>query len=178
MLSLFKKKTYKEEKIAHLFIDQFFHTVDLGFPEVVALINESPEFITSPNIDENDSDKFLILVLAANITAISKYFPAQVDQIIVRKVMEQVSDFGHVDYNALIHAVAKDQKFISKVNHPSKNLVYGMSKAIFYKYELAQYQEEYFKNLNSPNPVLVKRLDEAMVNFLWDWEVLSTQSRI
>ena len=110
MLSLFKKKTYKEEKIAHLFIDQFFHTVDSGFPEVAALINESPEFVTCPDIDSNNSDKFLLLVLAANITAINKYFPAHVDQAIVRKVMEQVSDFGHVDYNALIHAVAKNQK--------------------------------------------------------------------
>jgi len=173
MLSIFKKKTYKEEKIAHLFVDQFFHSVDCGFPEVAALINESPEFVTCPNIDDDDSDKFLLLVLAANISAVYKHFPVHVDQSIVRKILEEVSDVGGVHYLALTSSVAELQKFISKVNHPSKNLVYGLSKAIFFKYELAKHQEKYFKNLNSPNPILLKRLDDAVINFIWDWENLS-----
>ena len=173
MLSLFKRKTYKEEKIADLFVDQFFQTIDAAFPEVAAIINESPEFVTCPNITSDDSDKFLLLVLAVNISAVNKYFPAHVDQKVIRKVLERVSEIGRIEYSALTSAIDKNKKFISKVNHPSNNFVYGLSKAVFYKYDLAQYQEEYFKNLNSPNPILLKRLDEAVINFLWDWEAFS-----
>jgi hypothetical protein len=40
---------------------------------------------------------------------------------------------------------------------------------VFFKYELGQYQEDYFKNMNSPNPLFLKRLDEAMKLFLFNW---------
>ena len=173
MLKLFKRKTYKEERIANQFVEQFFHSIDQGFPEVAALINESPEFINCPNIDSEDSDKFLLIILAANIKAVHRFFPSHTDQTLTRKILEQVSEQGGVGYSALTSSVVKYQQFISKVNHPSKNLVYGMSKALFFKYELSQFQEEYFKHLNSPNPILLKRLDEAVVNFLWDWEGFS-----
>ena len=33
-----------------------------------------------------------------------------------------------------------------------------------------QFQEEYFKNVNCPNPIFLKRLDNAVVHFMWNWE--------
>ena len=46
-----------------------------------------------------------------------------------------------------------------------------MSKAVFYKCDLNQYQESYFKTMNTPNPLFLKRLDELIINFIWDWDV-------
>ena len=66
----------------------------------------------------------------------------------------------------------KDYKnFISRVNHPSKNMLYGMSKAIFHKYNLNDFQDDYFKRMQAPNPLFLKRMDEVMSNFIWDWDV-------
>jgi len=56
------------------------------------------------------------------------------------------------------------------VNHPSKNTLYGMSKAVFHKFHLNDYQESYFKNMRTPNPLFLKRMDDVLNNFLWDWE--------
>ena len=66
--------------------------------------------------------------------------------------------------------VREYQKFMQRINHPSKNMVYAMSKAVFQKYDLNDFQDEYFKRLQSPNPLFLKRMDQIMVNFLWDWD--------
>ena len=174
MIKLFRRHKINEDKIATVFVDHFLKTVDDGFPEVAALINEAPEFVKCPNISNSDADRFLLVALAANLTAVQRYFAAHIDQVLSRKILEQVSELGDVDYEGLVRNIEKNQAFMSKVNHPSKNLVYGMSKGVFYKYELAQFQEEYFKNVNSPNPIFLKRLDDAMVHFMWEWEEIAS----
>lgn len=170
MIQLFKRTKIKEDRIAAVFVDYFLTTIDSGFPEVAALVNESPEFVQSPNIDPQDSDRFLLIALAANLQEMHRQIPSHKDQTLSRKILEGISELGGVDYVALSNTIGKNQALISKVNHPSKNLVYGMSKAFFYKYELNQYQEDYFKNVNSPNPIFLKRMDDAMVHFMWEWD--------
>jgi hypothetical protein len=72
-----------------------------------------------------------------------------------------------VDFTKMIRDY---QSFISRINHPSKNMVYGMSKAIFQKYGLNEFQDEYFKRMQAPNPLFLKRMDEVMVSFIWNWD--------
>ena len=61
---------------------------------------------------------------------------------------------------------------------PSKNIHYAMSKAVFYKYELNQYQDAYFQKMKSPNPLFLKRLDDIVEHFIWDWEDLRSKYKI
>ena len=170
MIKLFKRHKIQEEKIANVFVDHFLTTIDNGFPELAALINESPEFVECPNVGQSDSDRFLLIALAANLLMVERTFPPHQDQVLSRRIVEVTSEMCDVEYNALLNSIKKNQAFISKVNHPSKNLIYGMSKALFYKYELNGFQEDYFKHVNSPNPIFLKRLDEAVVHFMWNWE--------
>ena len=67
---------------------------------------------------------------------------------------------------------------MNRVNHPSKNMLYAMSKAMFYKYELNDHQVEYFRNLNTPNPIFLKNLDDVMSNFLWDWDAFEEKYKV
>ena len=53
-----------------------------------------------------------------------------------------------------------------------------MSKAMFYKYKLNDCQDDYFKNMDSPNPLFLKRMDEIMKNFLWNWEAFFKRYKI
>lgn len=170
MLKIFRRNKIQEDKVAQVFVDHFLSTVDSGFPEVAALVNDAPEFEKSPNIHSEDSDRFILISLAANLKAVQRYFPPHKDQAVYRKILEQIAEQTNTDLPSLTQAAGKNESFISRVNHPSKNLIYGMSKAFFFKYELAKYQEEYFRNVNAPNPILLKRLDEIMVHFMWDWE--------
>ena len=53
-----------------------------------------------------------------------------------------------------------------------------MSKGVFFKYGLNDYQSDYFKNMNTPNPIFLKRLDEIVGQFIFDWAEMQDTYRI
>jgi len=55
---------------------------------------------------------------------------------------------------------------------------YAMSKGVFFKYGLNDYQTEYFKNMNTPNPIFLKRLDEIIGQFIFNWPDIQENYRI
>ena len=61
MFKIFGKKRIKDDKAANIFVNTIFETVDEGFPLVADLINNSPEFVKSPNVNANDSDAFFFV---------------------------------------------------------------------------------------------------------------------
>jgi len=67
---------------------------------------------------------------------------------------------------------------MSRINTPSKNTLYAMSKAVFFKYNLNAYQQDYFKIMQTPNPLFLKRMDEIMANFLFDWESFTDKFKV
>jgi hypothetical protein len=82
---------------------------------------------------------------------------------------------GELEFENLIRSY---QSFISRINQPSKNMVYGMSKAVFHKYSLNNFQDEYFKRMQAPNPLFLKRMDEVMGNFVWNWDAFFKKYRL
>jgi hypothetical protein len=67
-------------------------------------------------------------------------------------------------------ALTEYMNFMTRINHPSKNTIYAMSKAVFHKYDLAPFQDEYFRKMQCPNPLFLKRMDEVMEKFLLNWD--------
>jgi len=178
MLALLRKKKLSEDRVANIFVNVILETIDSGFSEVAALINEDSEFERSPNIDPEDSDRFLLIVLAGNIKFIPSYFDNYQDIRLIEKVTRKAAHALGVDPQQLKGVISSYQSLFSRINHPSKNTHYAMSKAIFHKYELNDFQQEYFRHMKAPNPIFLKRLDEIVANFLFDWEGLSDKYRI
>ena len=96
MLGIFKRQKVQVQELATQFVDAFLPTVYDGFPEVAAIINESNEFVESPNISSQDFDRFLLICLAANTKAIQQYFSSRYDQAIIRNVLQQIASRGNV----------------------------------------------------------------------------------
>ncbi len=178
MFAIFGKKKIKEDVVANIFVNSVLDTIDQGFPEVVGIINDSPEFITSPNISPENKDGFTFIVIAANITFASKNIDHSINDHLCSLILNKFSLVFDVDEEQFTKAIKKYQDYLCKVNHPSKNTLYAMSKAIFGKYGLNEFQDEYFKNMKSPNPMFLKRLDEAMENFIWNWEAFNQKHQI
>ena len=87
--------------------------------------------------------------------------------ILIFEKLSRLYQMSVYDFKTLV----KDYRsLIQRLNHPSKNMIYGMSKAIFDKYTLYNFQDEYFKRMQTPNPLFLKRLDELVENFVWDWD--------
>lgn len=178
MFSIFKKKKLTEDQASQLFVNSIVRLVDEGFDDVVDIIKNDPEFERTPVIDANAVDKFLLIIIAGNINMIGKHFSGNQDVLIIEKSIRKFASVLGVEPQVLKETLNKYQNWMSQVNHPSKNTIYAMSKGIFYKYDLNQYQSEYFRNMNTPNPIFLKRLDEIVSQFLFNWNDLIENYRI
>lgn len=145
-------------------------SIDEGFKHVAGLINESPEFVETPNISDNDDSKFTLIVIAGNLLEIPRYIEAYRDDRLIDEIIEIFAEIFGKDKLELKDKISEYQSYMKRANHPSKNTLYAMSKAVFFQYGLSKFQEEYFKEHNCPNPMFLKRLDEAMYVFLYDWK--------
>ena len=166
---IFGKKKLKEDKLANIFVNSILQTAEECFSDILGIIKESPEFVITPEIEDNGDSKFLLIVIAANLKEIPRHLEAHQDNRIINLIITKLSGVFNVEFDKLEGTLRKYQSYLSRVNHPSNNNLYAMSKAVFFKYNLGQYQEDYFKNMNSPNPLFLKRLDEAMKLFLFNW---------
>ncbi len=170
MLTLFGKKKVTEDKIANAYVNAILNTIAEGFTDVAELINTDPEFVSAPHVDPKDHQAFLLIVIAGNLKFIPQYFESGQDKRIEEHAIAGFSHALGIDKDRFREIMNDYRSFLSRVNHPSKKTLYAMSKAVFYKYELNPYQKPYFKSLNTPNPIFLKRLDDIMENFLWSWD--------
>lgn len=178
MIGLFTKKKFKEDKVANIFVNSLLSLIDEGFQEVAALINEDPEFDIPPSISPADNEKFLLIVFSGNMKFIPDFFHDYQDVRLIDKIISKLSQSIGVEKDYLKKTISEYQSFQMRVNHPSKNIHYAMSKAIFFKYDLVPYQQEYFRNMKAPNPIFLKRLDEIVSHFIWDWPPFLDKYRV
>lgn len=178
MITLFGKKKLTEEKAAHIFVNGVQQLIDEGFEDVVGLINDSPEFLSQPNVTPEDSASFTVIVLAGNLQLIPRFFESGQDRRITEHILEKFADLYDLDKMRLAQMVSETRKLMMRKNHPSKSVTNAMARTIFSRYELNQFQEKYFRSLDSPNPILIQRLKEAMENFLWNWDILLEKYRV
>jgi len=170
LLSSLIKRKLSDDQISNIFINGLFDVVENGFKEIANLINEDVAFIKSPEIKEHLNGEFALIVIAANLSTLESTFEADQAVRVEQKIFEKLGKLYEISTGDFESLAREYQSFIAKVNKPSKNLVYGMSKAIFDKYALNEFQDEYFRRMQAPNPLFLKRLDEVMINFIWNWD--------
>ena len=178
MFSTLIKRRLTDNQVANIFINAIFDSVDKGFEEVAQLINEDTAFSSSPKININNNREFGLIVIVGNLSYLESNFEADQTERVEKIIFEKLSKLYAIDVSSFKKLIKEYQSFIARVNHPSKNWVYGMSKAIFYKYKLNEFQDEYFKRMQAPNPLFLKRMDEIMVNFIWNWDAFSKKFKL
>ena len=178
MFSTLIKRKLTDNQVANIFINALYDSIDNGFSEVAQLINEDLAFITSPNIDKDNNGEFGLIVIVGNLSFLESTFDADQAERVERIIFEKLSKFYDLDANRFKIIVKEYQNFILRVNHPSKNWIYGMSKAVFHKYKLNEFQDEYFRRMQAPNPLFLKRMDEVMGNFVWNWDAFFKKYRL
>jgi hypothetical protein len=178
MFSTLTKRKLTDNQVANVFINAIFDSVDNGFSEVSSIINEDSAFVNSPAIDASNNGEFGMIVLVGNLSFLESTFEADQAERVENIIFDKVSKMYEMDTNSFRTLVREYQSFIMRVNHPSKNWIYGMSKALFHKYNLNECQDEYFRRMQAPNPLFLKRMDEVMSNFIWNWDAFFKKYRI
>ncbi len=178
MLGSLLKKKLSDNQLANVFMNGILEMVENGFGEVAQLINEDPAFIASPNIQEEKNGQFSMVVMVANLSYLESTFEVEQAVRVEQLIFDKLGKMMQASAAEAEETVREYQKFMLRINHPSKNMVYAMSKAVFYKYNLNDYQDEYFRRMQAPNPLFLKRMDAVVGNFLWDWDAFFKKYRI
>lgn len=170
MLGLSLKRKLTDNQVANIFINALLETIDNGFTEVANMINEDVVFVKSPEIASNANAEFGMIVIVGNLSFLESTFDAEQAGRVERLIFQKLSKIYGLSEGDFTKLIRDYQSFITRVNHPSKNMIYGMSKAVFHKYNLNEFQDEYFRRMQAPNPLFLKRMDEVMTNFIWNWD--------
>jgi hypothetical protein len=178
MFTIFKKKKLSEDQLANFFVNSTLKLVETGFEDVAEIINNDPEFLSRPCIESDDSDQFLLIVIAGNLKIQSSQFDNLKGARLAEKIYRKLGSTLQVEPAVLKETIAKYQSWMGRINHPSKNMHYAMSKGVFFKYELNKFQSDYFRNMNTPNPIFLKRLDEVIGQFIFNWTEIQDTYRI
>jgi hypothetical protein len=170
MLGNLIKRKIDSDKLANIFVNSILDVTENGFVDISEMIKEDNAFTSVPEVHQNHCDNFLLIVVVGNLTYLDEHFDAQDAADMRRMIIDKFASIYEVTYRVFEDWLTQTERFISSVNHPSKNMLYGMSKAVFHKFDLNNYQEDYFKEMKTPNPLFLKRMDEVMTHFLWDWD--------
>lgn len=170
LLNWLSKRKLTDEKVANIFVNTSLEIVEEGWPKIVELLNASPEFEKSPELDPKDYGRFLMIVVSANLSLVPKHFDPGVDRAIIKRCCAKFGRALGVPKEDFAKKVKEFKAFMKKVNHPSKNSVTAMTRAVFYKYNLIEAQDEYFRDMNVPNPIIMKSLRDVLMSFSWDWD--------
>lgn len=171
--TLFGRKRITEEKLANAVVNRVLDLTERGYPLVVEELQEAPEFTARPVFGPGDDELFALIVLAGNLLDAPKHLPSGQDRRFIAHALSKYGAAMDIPASELETEVIALQRFMERVNHPSKNTVYAMSKAIFHKYDLFRFQDTYFRSMRAPNPIVLSRLNKLMIFCLWDWaEVL------
>lgn len=178
MLAIFGKKKISENKTANIFVNGLLNLIEQGFDEVCAQIEEDPEFYTSPQISRENIKPFLLTVFAANLCRISEHYSGQNDERLIDLSIEKMAMALGIDKAKFSAEVQQYRKTMSRINHPSKNTLLGMAKLLFVAYDLNRYQIPFYRDLNTPNPLFIKRLKELLAHFEWDWQGFNERYKV
>lgn len=170
MIGRLIKKKLNANKLANVFVNSILEATENGFDDVRAMINEDSAFVSNPDVCNKSMDKFILVVIVGNLRFLDNYFEVTEAKEIRTQIVRKFATIYEMEEHDFEQVIQKYDAFLSRVNHPSKNTLYGMSKAVFHKFKLNEHQESYFKNMRTPNPLFLKRMDEIMMNFLWDWD--------
>lgn len=172
------KKKLTDEKVANIFVNAILEVTEKGFEEVAGLINDDPAFVSSPQINSKDNGRFTLVIIAGNLQFLDEHFDADQVNNVEGLIFEKIGNVFGMSATELRSIIKEYHTFMSRVNHPSKNTLYAMSKAIFHKYKLNDFQDEYFRKMQCPNPLFLKRMDEVVVNFIWDWQAFFKKYKV
>ena len=176
--TIFGKKRISEDKFANVFVNAVLRLTEQGYPTVVAELEEASEFVTRPVFGPGDDELFALILFAGNLMEAPKHMPSGQDQRLAQHAYSKFAPLMDTSAAELETETIALQHFMSRINHPSKNTVYAMSKAIFHKYDLISLQDPYFRQQKAPNPIVLARVNKLMAFCLWDWAELMEEWKV
>ena len=170
IFSLLGKKRLKEQHVARVFVNTVNELAETAFPSVAEFLNEAPELETCPNIKKDQIEWFLYTVFSANLFNLKFYFEAeQLNRMRILVIDEFITTIQDRDQDIVLEHINIYEDYLKGLDRQFGDLNKAMAVAIFNKYNLSKCQVDHFQKINSPNPIIVKSIEEITNNFIWNW---------
>lgn len=178
MLGIFGKKKLGEDQLAKIFVNAMISMSQEAFTDISDMVNDDPSFNTSPELNQEGYIPFLFVVIAGNLKLLPRKLEGVHTEHILHKIYESLGEHFDTSILSIEKHIKKYQSELSRLNHPSKNVIYGMSKLFFHLYDLYPYQDDYYSRIQAQNPIVLKRLDKVMTSFIWNWQSIQDEYKI
>jgi len=176
--ALLGKKKLTEEKLCNVLVNHTIETAQAIYPIVAEHIDECPYFERNPEMALKRDDHFLLAIITCNIARLPKICTPGQDKRLAQQLLEKFAQTLGMDTIDLGKEIRSCKSLMSRLNMPSKNIVYGLPRAIFQYYELNPFQEPYFRGMKVPNPLILKELNGLLEPLIWDMAFLNEEFRV
>lgn len=178
MLHLFGKKKVTDNQIANIFVNGLLESVEKGWPIIADYIMDSPEFVKTPEVDRLDYGKFLMIVVTVNYHYLPNHFEQEHAKEIIRLTVHKFAHIFGISIEEFAQKAKDYKSFLKDINGSNNKIINAMGKGVLHKYNLVEYQDDFYKKLKTENPVFSKNLDELMENYIWDWIAFKTKYKL
>jgi hypothetical protein len=178
MLGIFGRKKIGEEQLAQIFVNAMISMSQEAFPDIAEMINEDPDLIKSPELSPDGYVPFLFVIVSGNLKFLPKNLEGTNSTRVIAKIYENLAQKFDTSTSSIEQHIEKYQKEMGRLNYPSKNILYGMSKLFFHQYDLYPFQDDYYTRIQAQNPVVLKRIDSIVKAFVWDWDIIGEEYKI
>jgi hypothetical protein len=176
--TLIGKKRMTEQTLAKVLVSGSLRICDAVYPEIAEYMEECPHFETEPDLPQGADIDFIITVFTCNITRVPQALGHGQDKRVAQHIIQQMARSLDMDLGDLTKRIQSAKSLMKRLNHPSKNLIYAMPKALFSMYGLNDHQQAYFRGLNSPNPLYLKEMNQMLDHLVWNWDFIKGEVKI
>lgn len=170
MFGFFKKNKIKQSQLVQIYTDNLYDVIEKAFPEVAGFINEEKQFEKAPQIGAQDFEWFSYIIYGGNVLNLYNHFDDATADTLKYKIIAEVAErYTKRDTQIAEEIILEYEKFLSDIQNKTNDVAKTISLALFYKFELNNFQDEHFQKLNTPNPVFFKELTDMMELFVWNW---------
>lgn len=176
--ALIGKKKIREGGLAKALVSGSLQAGEKCFHEMVQYLEECPHFDRQPNLSLGLEGRFHLAILTCNLALIPKHLPGGQDKRVAQEILHEVSDACNIELQELGQLVKACKSKMKRLNHPSKILLKGVPKVIFDDFGLNPYQQAYFKDMNAPNPLILKDMTDMVEPLIWDWNMIKEHFKL
>jgi Glu-tRNA(Gln) amidotransferase subunit E-like FAD-binding protein len=169
--SFLGKKRLKEQHVARVFVGTLNELAEKTFSTLSGFLNEVPELMESPKIKPNQIEWFLYIIFSTNLHNLRNYFESnQLNRMRILVIDEFIESLEGREHDLTLEQINNYEEYIVSLDNIIDDLPKSMATAIFNKYGINDCQLDHFRKINTPNPIIIKSIEEATKNYIWNWQ--------
>ena len=124
----------------------------------------------SPKIKHNQIEWFLYIVFSTNLHNLHYHFESnQLNRLRILVIDEFIESLEGREHDLTLEQINNYEEYIISLDSVISDLPKSMATAIFNKYGINNCQLDHFQKINTPNPIIIKSIEEATKNYIWNW---------